>query len=82
MVDKRKRPYETFNFLVDLGAGKGSFRPAGGLHEVSGIGTDVSVDEYRNGHESGHSDLSITGIKTSAGVTLKRGVVGALDLGA
>jgi phage tail-like protein len=82
MADKRKRPYEKFNFIVDMGTGNGSFRPAAGFQEVSGIGMDVSVDEYRNGHESGHSNLNITGINTSAGVTLKRGVVGSLELGA
>jgi phage tail-like protein len=76
----RDRPYVQFNFLVDLGGGGGTDTVDAGFQEVSGIGMEVTVAEYRNGNEKENSVRKITGMNKSTDVTLKRGVIGSLTL--
>jgi phage tail-like protein len=75
----RDRPYTQFNFLVDLGNGV-TEGPAAGFQEVSGIGMEVTVTEYRNGNSKENSVMKITGLNKATDVTLKRGIIGSLDL--
>src|SRR5258708_7214078 len=75
----RDRPYVQFNFLVDLGTNN-TDGPDAGFQEVSGIGMEVTVAEYRNGNEKENSVRKITGLNKSTDVTLKRGVIGSLSL--
>jgi phage tail-like protein len=79
MAILRDRPYVQFNFLVDLGTGT-TDGPEAGFQECSGIGMEVTVAEYRNGNEKENSVRKITGLNKSTDVTLKRGVVGSLNL--
>jgi len=78
MAVLRDRPYVQFNFLVDLGTGS-SDGPEAGFQEISGIGMEVTVSEYRNGNEKENSVRKITGLNKSTDVTMKRGVIGALN---
>ncbi len=79
MAVLRERPYVQFNFLVDLGAGN-TEGPEAGFQEVSGIGMEVTVAEYRNGNAKENSVMKVTGLNKSTDVTLKRGVIGSLNL--
>jgi phage tail-like protein len=79
MAVQRDRPYVQFNFLVDLGNGQAD-SPQGGFQECSNIGMEVTVAEYRTGNMRENSVQKITGINKSTDVTLKRGVIGSLDL--
>lgn len=79
MAVKRDRPYVQFNFLVDLGNGTTDGVDAG-FQECSNIGMEVTVAEYRNGNEKENSVRKITGLNKSTDVTLKRGVIGSLNL--
>src|SRR5687768_15024595 len=79
MAVLRDRPYTQFNFLVDLGNGV-TEGPAAGFQEVSGIGMEVTVTEYRNGNSKENSVMKITGLNKSTDVTMKRGIIGSLDL--
>ena len=79
MAVLRERPYVQFNFLVDLGTGN-TDGPEAGFQEVSGIGMEVTVSEYRNGNERENSVRKITGLNKATDVTMKRGVVGSLNL--
>jgi len=79
MAVLRDRPYTQFNFLVDLGTGV-TEGPAAGFQEVSGIGMEVTVTEYRNGNSKENSVMKITGLNKSTDVTMKRGIIGSLDL--
>jgi phage tail-like protein len=79
MAVLRERPYVQFNFLVDLGTGNTDGADAG-FQEVSGIGMEVTVAEYRNGNEKDNSVRKITGLNKSSDVTMKRGVIGSLTL--
>ena len=79
MAVLRDRPYVQFNFLVDLGTGS-TDGPEAGFQEVSGVGMEVTVSEYRAGNSRENSVMKITGLNKSTDVTLKRGVIGSLSL--
>jgi phage tail-like protein len=79
MAVQRDRPYVQFNFLVDLGTGVTDGSQAG-FQECSNIGMEVTVAEYRTGNMLENSVQKITGINKATDVTLKRGVIGSLDL--
>ncbi len=79
MAVLRERPYVQFNFLVDLGTGNTEGADAG-FQEVSNIGMEVTVAEYRNGNEKENSVRKITGLNKATDVTMKRGVIGSLTL--
>src|SRR5213595_4045079 len=79
MAVLRDRPYVQFNFLVDLGTGN-TDGPEAGFQELSGIGMEVTVSEYRNGNEKENSVRKITGLNKATDVMLKRGVIGSLNL--
>lgn len=79
MATLRERPYVQFNFLVDLGNGV-TEGPQAGFQELSGVGMEVTVSEYRAGNARENSVMKITGLNKSTDVTMKRGVIGSLDL--
>lgn len=72
----RTTPYGAFNYLVNFDGGE----VFGGFSDVSGIGTEVTVAEYRNGNDKENGARKITGLPKYSNVTLKRGLIGALDL--
>jgi phage tail-like protein len=79
MAVLRERPYHRFNFLVDLGTGV-TEGPQAGFAECSPIALEVAVVEYRNGNDRENSVHKLTGLQKVADVTLKRGIIGSLDL--
>jgi len=79
MAEERERPYSQFNYLVDLGDGDTDSVRAG-FQEVTGLGMEITVAEYRNGNEKENTARKITGTFKVPDVTLKRGVIGAEDL--
>ncbi len=79
MAVLRDRPYVQFNFLVDLGTGS-TDGPEAGFQEMSNIGMEVTVSEYRNGNTKENSVMKITGLNKATDVTMKRGVIGSLNL--
>ena len=83
MAVKRDNPYSAFNFLVSLGGDQGSGGEGeviGGFSDVSGLDMEVSFSEYRNGNEKGNYARKIPNISKFGDVTLKRGLVGSVDL--
>jgi phage tail-like protein len=79
MAVLRDRPYAQFNFLVDLGTGV-TDGPGAGFQECSPISMSVDVIEYRNGNERENNVRKLTGLQKATDVTLKRGIIGSLDL--
>ena len=79
MAVLRESPYGEFNFLVDLGTGDTDGVEAG-FQECSPIAMEVVVAEYRNGNEKTSSVRKITGLNKVSDVTLKRGVIGSVNL--
>jgi phage tail-like protein len=79
MAVLRDRPYAQFNFLVDLGTGN-TDGPEAGFQECGQISMSVDVIEYRNGNDKENSVRKITGLNKATDVTLKRGIIGSLNL--
>ena len=79
MAVLRERPYAQFNFLVDLGTGN-TDGPEAGFQECSEIGMSVDVIEYRNGNEKENAVRKLTGLNRVNDVTLRRGIIGSLNL--
>ena len=79
MAVQRERPYAQFNFLVDLGTGA-TDGPQAGFQECSEIAMSVDVIEYRNGNDKENGVRKLTGLARYPDVTLRRGIIGSLDL--
>ena len=67
----RTSPYNNFNFIVEFSDGD----IGAGFSEVSGLGTEITVAEYRNGNDKLNVVTKIAGIYKATDVTLKRGVI-------
>jgi phage tail-like protein len=80
MAELRDRPYSAFNFLVKLGDDADPASVLAGFQEVSGLGVEITVQEYRAGNSADNSSIKVTGLYKVPDITLKRGVIGALDL--
>lgn len=78
-VLRSDKPYVQFNFLVDLGTGNSS-GPDAGFQEISNVGMEATVAEYRNSNSQENSVRKITGLNKATDVTLKRGVISSLGL--
>ena len=67
---REDRPYMQFNFKVEIDGKEGGFQ------EISGIGTEVAVSEYRQGNDKENNVRKMTGLNKAADITLKCGVMG------
>ena len=74
MADNRTSPYGAFNFLVQFDG-----QEAGGFSEVSGLGAEITVAEYRNGNDRENHVRKIPNVNKVPDVTLKRGVIKSQD---
>ena len=74
----RDHPYPQFNFLVEFGDGGDGFEA--GFAEVSGLDAHVDVIEYRTGNSKVNEPIKLTGLSRVGDVTLRRGVIGSLNL--
>jgi phage tail-like protein len=82
-VLREETPYGAFNFLVALGGDQGSGdegQIVGGFSDASGLGVDVSYSEYRNGNERSNTARKVPNTHKLDDITLKRGLVGSVDL--
>jgi phage tail-like protein len=70
----RNTPYPAFNFEVNFD-GAEAF---GGFSDVSGLGTELTIAEYREGRDKENHVRKIQGIHKVSDVTLKRGVVDSM----
>ncbi|MDH3664740.1 MAG: phage tail protein [Alphaproteobacteria bacterium] len=68
-------PLNAFNFLVEFGNGNIN----AGFSEVSGLGLEITVAEYRNGNDARNVVTKVPGMAKQSDVTLKRGLVKERD---
>lgn len=80
MAVYRDLPYAQFNFLVDLGGGDDPQSPRAGFMECSELGMTVDLIEYRNGNDRTNEVRKLAGLVRYPDVTLRRGIIGSLDL--
>ena len=67
----RQVPYGAFNFIVNF-SGSEAF---GGFSDVSGLGSEITVAEYRYGSDKENHVRKVPGVHKVGDVTLKRGVI-------
>ncbi len=79
MAVPRDNPYGNFNFRVTVDRFGDPNSVRAGFQEVSGLGLEVTVAEYRNGNEPENHTRKMNGIYKASDVTLKRGVIGVTD---
>jgi phage tail-like protein len=79
MATFRERPYSAFNYLVTIGDADPE-QPQAGFQEVSGLSIEVNTQEYRAGNAKQNTPIKITGLHSVPDVTLRRGLIGDLDL--
>jgi len=72
----RSTPYGAFNFVVNFDGGE----EFGGFSDVSGIGTEVTVAEYRFGNDKENHVRKVAGVHKVSDVTLKRGILNSKTL--
>ncbi|GAB4280644.1 MAG: hypothetical protein Kow0092_36270 [Deferrisomatales bacterium] len=72
----RTSPYSAFNFLVEFNGQDIS----AGFSDVSGLGTEITIAEYRNGNDRENHVRKIPGMHKVSDVTLKRGIISSKDL--
>lgn len=70
MAVQRQYPYNQFNFQVKFGSTQASFQ------EVSGLGMEIHMAEYRSGDRTENSTIKVLGLTKHMDVTFKRGVIG------
>jgi len=79
MAILRDDPYGAFNFRVTINPQSGGEIMAG-FSDVSGLSTEVTYADYRNGTDAANRPRKVALMYKAGDVTLKRGLVGALDL--
>jgi phage tail-like protein len=75
MAESRENPYSNFNFLV-LVAGE----ELAAFSEVSGLDSENTPIEYREGADSINTMRKLPGIEKYSNVSLKRGITGSTAL--
>lgn len=76
-TERLDRPYSQFNFHVSWD-GLDENSPQAGFQEVSGLGMEITMAEYRGGNAATNEPIKINGMVKTPDVTLKRGVIGEL----
>jgi phage tail-like protein len=79
-MSDRTTPYGAFNFLVNLNGPVGEEQPLGGFSDVSGLNTEITVAEYRNGNDKENHVRKVPGMHKVGDITLKRGLVNSKDI--
>lgn len=72
----RTTPYGAFNFIVAFDGGE----IFGGFSDVSGIGTELTMAEYRNGNDKENHVRKVAGVHKVGDVTCKRGILDSKTL--
>jgi len=70
-MSNRPTPYGAFNFRVDVEG----ISTVGGFSDVSGLNTEFTMAEYRDGNDPENHVRKVPGIYKAGDVTLKRGIM-------
>ena len=75
MSTPRTNPYSNFSFVVEFDGTE-----VAAFSEVSGLDSENTPIEYREGNEATNSPRKIPGIEKYSNVVLKRGISGSMTL--
>ncbi len=79
MAVKRDDPYGGFNYRITIMPKSGD-EILGGFSEVSGLTTDITYADYREGTDPQNRPRKVPLTYKAGDVTLKRGVLGSMDV--
>jgi phage tail-like protein len=81
MATQRAYPYANFNYIVNIAGETGDGTAVtGGFSDVQGMSTEVTYAEYRPGNSKVNWPEKYPNISKTGTLTLKRGVIGGVDL--
>jgi phage tail-like protein len=80
MPVERNTPYNAFNFRVTVDRFGDANAITAGFQEISGLGNEITLAEYRNGNDAENHVRKIPGMNKATDVTLKRGIIGSLNI--
>lgn len=72
----RDTPYSAYNFIVEFDGNDPATSALGGFSDVSGLSTEFTMIEYRQGNDRENRVRKIPGLHKAGDVTLKRGIMG------
>ena len=72
----RDTPYGAYNFTVEFGDDPAATSLIGGFSDVTGLGTEITMMEYRQGNDRENRVRKVPGLHKTADVTFKRGIMG------
>ena len=72
----RETPFGAYNFLVEFDGNEASNSALGGFSDVSGLGAEITLMEYRQGNDRENRVRKIPALHKASDVTLKRGIMG------
>jgi len=75
----RETPFGAYNFIVEFDGNEAANTALGGFSDVSGIGTEITLMEYRQGNDKENRVRKIPGMHKAGDVTLKRGIMGQVN---
>ena len=79
MAILRDDPYGAFNYKVTITPKSGD-EIRGAFSDVTGLSTEVTYAEYREGTDAGNHTRRVPTTYKVGDITLKRGLIGSLDL--
>jgi len=75
----RDTPFGAYNFIVEFDGNDPATTPLGGFSDVSGLGTELTLMEYRQGNDKENRVRKIPALHKASDVTLKRGIMGQVN---
>lgn len=72
----RDTPYGAYNFIVEFGDDPDSTTALGGFSDVSGMSTEITMVEYRQGNDKENRVRKLPTMQKQGDITFKRGVMG------
>ncbi|MCA9605981.1 MAG: phage tail protein [Myxococcales bacterium] len=79
MAEQREDPWAAFNYRVSITPKQGP-NVLGGFSEISGLNTEITYAEYREGTDAENHVRKVPTISKMGDVTLKRGLIGSLGI--
>ena len=75
----RDTPFGAYNFLVEYDGNDPGTSALGGFSDVSGLGTEITLMEYRQGNDKENRVRKIPALHKSGDATFKRGIMGQIN---
>jgi phage tail-like protein len=72
----RDTPFGAYNFQVEFDGNEDAGSALGGFSDVSGLGTEITLMDYRQGNDRENRVRKVPALYKSSDVTLKRGIMG------